>query len=99
MQTPESLARLCGNLSIPDHGNIYNGSVAKRKKIPALAGKCALKLLILLISASAIAQRGPEPGQRIPTFRLPDQHGGSRSFENLKGPKGLVLVFYRSSDW
>ena len=42
---------------------------------------------------------GPEPGQRIPDFALPDQHGALRSLSNLSGPNGLLLVFYRSADW
>jgi hypothetical protein len=42
---------------------------------------------------------GPEPGQRIPEFTLPDQGGVSRSLSNLASPNGLLLVFYRSADW
>jgi hypothetical protein len=42
---------------------------------------------------------GPEPGQHIPDFALPDQNGVSRSLPNLAGPNGLLLVFHRSADW
>jgi len=42
---------------------------------------------------------GPEPGQRIPAFALPDQNGDLRSLSNLTGPNGLLLVFHRSADW
>jgi hypothetical protein len=42
---------------------------------------------------------GPEPGERIPDFSLPDQDGVLRSVANLAGPSGLLLVFYRSADW
>ena len=42
---------------------------------------------------------GPEPGERIPDFALPDQHGALRSLANLTGPNGLLLVFHRSADW
>jgi hypothetical protein len=42
---------------------------------------------------------GPEPGERIPDFSLPDQHGVLRSVANLAGPSGLFLVFHRSADW
>jgi hypothetical protein len=42
---------------------------------------------------------GPEPGERIPEFSLPDQAGVSRSLENLTGANGLLLVFHRSADW
>ena len=42
---------------------------------------------------------GPDQGERIPTFSLPDHHGAIRSLENLAGPKGLLLVFHRSANW
>lgn len=42
---------------------------------------------------------GPDPGQRIPEFTLPDHHGAQRSLANLAGPAGLLLVFHRSADW
>ena len=42
---------------------------------------------------------GPEPGQRIPDFSLPDQTGLRRTIRDLTGPNGLFLVFHRSADW
>jgi hypothetical protein len=42
---------------------------------------------------------GPEPGEHIPDFTLPDQNGVLRSLTNLSGPHGLLLVFHRSADW
>jgi hypothetical protein len=42
---------------------------------------------------------GPEPGQRIPDFSLPDENGVLRSLPDLSGPNGLLLVFHRSADW
>lgn len=42
---------------------------------------------------------GPEIGERIPDFSLPDQKGVLRSVANLSGPNGLLLVFHRSADW
>ena len=42
---------------------------------------------------------GPEPGESIPDFVLPDQSGDVRSLANLSGPQGLLLVFHRSADW
>jgi hypothetical protein len=42
---------------------------------------------------------GPEPGERVPDFALPDQNGVLRSLTNLTGPTGLLLVFHRSADW
>jgi hypothetical protein len=42
---------------------------------------------------------GPEPGEPLPEFSLPDQHGLARSLKNLSGASGLLLVFHRSADW
>jgi len=42
---------------------------------------------------------GPEVGESIPAFELRDQNGELQSFETLKGPKGLFLLFTRSADW
>ena|SRR5690348_12044041 len=42
---------------------------------------------------------GPDPGQRIPEFALPDQSGAVRTFHDLAGPNGLFLVFHRSAEW
>jgi hypothetical protein len=42
---------------------------------------------------------GPKVGERVPDFSLPDQHGNMRSLRSAFGPKGAVLVFFRSADW
>ena len=63
-------------------------------------------LLLALVQAQAPAvprpdpmDLGPQVGQRLPEFEARDQSGRTRSFTTLKGPKGLVLVFFRSADW
>ena len=38
-------------------------------------------------------------GNKIPLLTGTDQFDKSRDFENLKGPNGLVILFYRSADW
>jgi len=42
---------------------------------------------------------GPQIGHVLPAFSLEDQHGAWRDLASLTGPKGLVLVFFRSADW
>jgi hypothetical protein len=42
---------------------------------------------------------GPQVGARVPSFTLPDQAGQLRTLESLLGPKGAILVFFRSADW
>ena len=38
-------------------------------------------------------------GQNAPDFSARDQFGKQQSLETLKGPKGTVLLFFRSADW
>jgi cytochrome oxidase Cu insertion factor (SCO1/SenC/PrrC family) len=42
---------------------------------------------------------GIEIGQPAPAFALSDQFGHEQSNQTLKGPKGIVLLFFRSADW
>ena len=46
-----------------------------------------------------VTKLGPQVGERVPDFTLPDQHGREHTLASLMGPKGLVLVFNRSADW
>jgi AhpC/TSA family len=38
-------------------------------------------------------------GQKAPDFSARDQFGQQQTLETLKGPKGTVLLFFRSADW
>lgn len=42
---------------------------------------------------------GPQVGQRAIEFRLPDQQGREQTLASVAGPKGTMLVFFRSADW
>ena len=61
--------------------------------------------LSVVLSALALVQpayaepAGPDVGTRIPAFELADQRGKQQTFESLRGPRGLLLVFQRSADW
>ena len=46
-----------------------------------------------------VQKLGPQVGTRVPDFTLLDQKGQPRTLASLMGPKGLMLVFYRSADW
>ena len=48
---------------------------------------------------SDVQKLGPQIGTRVPDFTLLDQKGQSRTLASLTGPKGLMLVFFRSADW
>ena len=56
-------------------------------------------LLPALLAAPAGPDAGPAVGQQVPAFEARDQHGERRTFESLRGPEGLLLVFFRSADW
>jgi hypothetical protein len=42
---------------------------------------------------------GPQVGERVPEFRLPDQNGRIQTLESIMGPNGAMLLFHRSADW
>lgn len=42
---------------------------------------------------------GPEVGDRLPDFTLPDQHGNPIDFHTDRGSSPAVVVFYRSAVW
>jgi len=42
---------------------------------------------------------GLSVGQKAPDFSARDQFGKQQTLETLKGPKGTVLLFFRSADW
>jgi hypothetical protein len=42
---------------------------------------------------------GVEVGEKIPPFRAVDSNGKTWDFESIRGPRGALLLFYRSADW
>lgn len=57
-------------------------------------------LLVGAFSGDALAKGSVKVGDTIPhNLALKDQNGKTRSFSDLTGPKGLVLVFVRSAEW
>ena len=69
----------------------------------------ALALLAaLLVQTAATAQSPPKIdvsklgsllGERVPDFYLKDQNGKPWTLQSIMGPKGAMLVFYRSAVW
>lgn len=56
--------------------------------------------LILAASAfGAAIPTGPAVGEKAFDFELKDQKGATRNLASVLGPKGAMVVFYRSSDW
>ena len=46
-----------------------------------------------------VSALGPQVGEQVPDFSLPDQTGRIWTRESIMGPKGAMLVFVRSADW
>ena len=46
-----------------------------------------------------VSKLGPQVGERVPDFSLPDQRGRTHTLRTIMGPKGAMLVFVRSADW
>ena len=46
-----------------------------------------------------VSALGPQVGQQVPDFRLTDQAGRTWTRESIMGPRGAMLVFFRSADW
>jgi len=58
-----------------------------------------LAICAFTVAAWGSVPSGPEIGQTVPEFSLPDQTGRTQTLESIMGPKGALLVFYRSADW
>ena len=64
-------------------------------------------LCALLASAVSAQEReaidvdalGPQVGERIPDFALPDQHGERQSLASIGKENGSLILFHRSADW
>ncbi|MYD72343.1 MAG: hypothetical protein F4W89_16610 [Acidobacteria bacterium] len=62
----------------------------------------------VLLSGTAAAQTlepidvsalGPQVGEPVPDFALPDQTGTIRTLDSIMGERGAMIVFHRSADW
>ena len=42
---------------------------------------------------------GPQVGALVPAFSGTDQFGKPHTLASVMGPKGAMLVFFRSADW
>jgi len=59
-----------------------------------------VRKLILLTACSLLGRDyGLAVGSRMPAFDLADQDGHKRNLGDVMGPKGALIVFYRSADW
>jgi len=50
-------------------------------------------------TAIDVSALGPQVGDRVPDFSLPDQNGQLQTLESVRGPNGSLILFFRSADW
>jgi hypothetical protein len=78
----------------------------KQKTSPAYHG-IALAAIVLALACDSIESRapidiaslGPQVGEQVPAFSLPDQDGRTVTLDSVLGPNGAILLFHRSADW
>ena len=59
-----------------------------------------LAIVALLAQAPAdVSKIGPQVGTTVSDFSLTDHEGRTQSLRAAAGPKGTMLVFFRSADW
>jgi hypothetical protein len=64
-----------------------------------MAAASALALVAAMSAQTDISTLGPQVGGPAVEFQLVDQFGHSQTLQSLSGPKGTMLVFFRSADW
>ena len=69
-----------------------------RRSRELLKRLCLLALPIAALHAQSI-KTGPQVGQQAPAFSATDQNGRTQDLKSIMGPKGAMLVFFRSADW
>ncbi len=75
----------------------------------ALGSALGITLLVMVFGVGSdevqsrtpmdVASLGPQVGEQVPAFSLPDQNGQVRTLESILGPNGALLLFHRSADW
>jgi peroxiredoxin len=80
----------------------------KARKELAMKKSAVLCVVLAALTAAVAAQEirkvdvsklGPQVGATVPDFSLADQQGRKRTLQSVMGPKGAMIVFYRSADW
>ena len=59
----------------------------------------AAAILTLALVHLQARDYGPPVGSRMPSFNLPDQDGKAHTLNSVLGPKGAIIVIFRSADW
>jgi hypothetical protein len=72
---------------------------------PRASSGARLGLALILFASCSVGfaqqaiKTGPEVGSTLPSFEALDQNGRPQNLKSILGPKGALLVFFRSADW
>lgn len=61
--------------------------------------RCGLAMTLLAAGSASARDYGPPVGSKLPAFDLQDQSGNKHTLQSLLGPKGAMILFFRSADW
>jgi peroxiredoxin len=91
-------------LALYDDTNRVMYSLEPQEKVTAHLGDAVTARGVLdedtiQISSIELMSIGLAVGEKAPDFSLHDQFGHVQTLATLKGPKGTVLLFFRSADW
>lgn len=74
-----------------------------------MKARFALTVLTAVVAVAGLAGQappavdtskvGPQIGAVVPAFSGTDQFGKPHTLASVMGPKGAMLVFFRSADW
>lgn len=74
--------------------------LAGMRVMRAVAGPAVLAAGVTVLAQPAdVSALGPKVGDRVADFRLADQQGREWTIAEAAGPRGTMLVFFRSADW
>lgn len=73
-------------------------------KYTRIAAACLALAVPVVLNAQErkpvdVSTLGPQVGERVPDFALPDQDGRIRTLDSIMGERGAMLLFHRSADW
>jgi len=76
--------------------------ITRHLTVVGFALACALTVLTAQAPATApidTSKIGPQVGQTVPPIEGVDQFGKRHTLSSIAGPRGTMLVFFRSADW
>jgi peroxiredoxin len=69
------------------------------RMILAISALLTINALAQEVRKVDVSKLGPQVGTTVPDFSLTDQRGKRQTLQSVMGPKGAMIVFYRSADW